>query len=112
MRTERLYLSDIIEASDAIADFIAGLDETSFFQDSKSQSAVLQKLIIIGEAAARLPKEFRGQYPDIEWQDIVAFWKYHSTRLFFHSTNNSLGNRDQRCARAKKNDQRYIDQSV
>jgi len=37
------------------------------------RSAVLQKLSIIGEAAARLPKEFRGRHADVEWRDIVAF---------------------------------------
>ena len=73
MRPERLYLTDIVEAAEAIADFIAGLDEAGFYQDSKSQSAVLQKLIVIGEAAARLPQEFRAQYPQIEWRDIIAF---------------------------------------
>lgn len=73
MRPERLYLTDIVEASEAIAEFIAGLNEASFYQDSKTQSAVLQKLIVIGEAAARLPEDFRAQYPQIEWRDIIAF---------------------------------------
>ncbi|MFN8458647.1 MAG: DUF86 domain-containing protein [Anaerolineae bacterium] len=73
MRPERLYLTDMVEAAEAITDFIAGLDEAGFYQDSKSQSAVLQKLIVIGEAAARLSPEFRARYPQIEWQDIIAF---------------------------------------
>lgn len=29
--------------------------------------------MIIGEAAARLPKEFRDCHPEIPWVDIVAF---------------------------------------
>jgi len=37
------------------------------------QSAVLQKLIVIGEAAARLPVQFRERHPEIEWADIVGF---------------------------------------
>lgn len=41
--------------------------------DELRQSAVLQKLIVIGEAAARLPIEFKDQHPEIEWLDIVAF---------------------------------------
>ena len=73
MRPEQLYLSDIVQAADAIAEFVAGLDEAAFYQDTKTQSAVLQKLIVIGEAAARLPQKFKDQYPIIEWRDIVAF---------------------------------------
>ena len=73
MRPEQLYLTDIVEAADAIVEFVAGLDEAAFYQDANTQSAVLQKLIVIGEAAARLPQKFRDQYSSIEWRDIVAF---------------------------------------
>lgn len=73
MRSEKLYLADIIEAADAIAEFTAGMDEIDFLQDHKSQSAVLQKLIVIGEAAGRLSKEFCDQHPEVEWRKVVAF---------------------------------------
>ncbi len=36
-------------------------------------SAVLQKLTVIGEAASRLPKEFTNRFPEIPWKDIVSF---------------------------------------
>lgn len=73
MRPERLYLIDIIEAADAIARFLADVDEEMFMQDELRQSAVLQKVVVIGEAAARLPAELKSQYPEIPWPDIVAF---------------------------------------
>jgi uncharacterized protein with HEPN domain len=73
MRPEQLFLTDIEEAAQAIDEFVAGLDEAAFCQDDKTQSAVLQKLIVIGEAAARLPQEFKDEHPSIEWRDIVAF---------------------------------------
>ena len=34
---------------------------------------MLHKLTVIGEAAARLPPEFRERHPEIEWADIVGF---------------------------------------
>ena len=37
------------------------------------QSGVLQKLIVIGEVAARLPKNFQTNYDDIKWVDIIGF---------------------------------------
>ena len=74
MRPERLYLSDIVEAAEAIQRFLLDVDtEESFYEDELRQSAVLQKLIVIGEAAARLPDEFKKQHPEVEWNDIAAF---------------------------------------
>ena len=29
--------------------------------------------MIIGEAASKLPAEFRARHPDVEWGDIVGF---------------------------------------
>jgi uncharacterized protein with HEPN domain len=73
MRPERLYLSDVVSAADAIERFIRGVAEEDFLEDDLRQSAVLQKLILIGEAAAHLPAEFRDSHPEVEWADIVAF---------------------------------------
>ena len=73
MRPEQLYLRDIIEAADAIDRFCSSVDENEFLQDELRQSAVLQKLIVIGEAASRLPQKFRKQYNQFEWEDIIGF---------------------------------------
>jgi len=73
MRPERLYLQDILDACDAIERFLQRTTETAFMQDELIQSAVLQKLIVVGEAAARLPRSFTEQQPGIDWADIVAF---------------------------------------
>ena len=73
MRREELYLSDIIEAADAIREFLATVGRTAFLGSNLIQSAVLQKLIVIGEAAAKLSNEFRERHLEVEWSDIVAF---------------------------------------
>ena len=73
MPREKLYLADIAEAADAIQKFLKGITRERFLEDDLICSAVLQKLTIIGEAAVRLPAEFRLRHPEIEWQDIVAF---------------------------------------
>lgn len=66
MRPEKLYLLDIVEAAEAIYRFCMPVGEDQFLQDELRQSAVLQKLIVIGEAAARLPKDFRKRHNEIE----------------------------------------------
>jgi uncharacterized protein with HEPN domain len=73
MRRDKLYLHDIVEAADAIQRFLQGTSEETFLEDELQQSAVLQKLIIIGEAASRLSENFRQLHPEIEWQDIIGF---------------------------------------
>jgi uncharacterized protein with HEPN domain len=72
MRTDALYLDDIIDAADSIARFLNGLEKENFLSDELRQSAVLQKLIVIGEAASRLSAEFRARHTAIEWPDIVG----------------------------------------
>ncbi|MBX3002236.1 MAG: DUF86 domain-containing protein [Caldilineaceae bacterium] len=74
MRPDRLYLTDIIDATDAIQRFLVDIsDEDHFLVDELRQAAVLQKLIVIGEAAARLSAETKQRYASVEWQDIVGF---------------------------------------
>ena len=73
MRPEKLYLFDIFEAAKAIERFCAKKTEDQFLQDEILQSAILQKLIVIGEAASRLPSEFRETHPEIAWPDIIGF---------------------------------------
>lgn len=58
MWSEKLYLVDIVEAVDAIERFLNGVDSDAFEIDGLRQSGILQKLTIIGEAAARLPADF------------------------------------------------------
>jgi uncharacterized protein with HEPN domain len=73
LRRDALYLADIVEAADAVAEFVQGLRKETFIGHKMARSAVLQQLTVIGEAAARLSREFRNRHSDVEWPDIVAF---------------------------------------
>ncbi len=73
MRDDGLYLADIVDAAAAIDHFLSGMTEDDWIEDELRQGAVMHKLIIIGEAAARLSKEFRDRHPDIDWADIIGF---------------------------------------
>ena len=73
MRDEELYLRDIVEAAGAIDRFLAGMSEDEWIDDEVRQSVVMHHLIIIGEAASRLSREFRETHPHIVWTDIVGF---------------------------------------
>jgi uncharacterized protein with HEPN domain len=73
MRREILFLGDIVEATGHIADFITGVDFAAFRQSEILRSAVVQKLGVIGEAAARLPEELKARHPQVPWPQIIAF---------------------------------------
>ena len=73
MRREELYLVDIVEAADQIRGFLDGVTYDAFAEDRMLRSAVLHHLMIVGEAVARLPDEFRADHLDVEWADIAGF---------------------------------------
>jgi uncharacterized protein with HEPN domain len=73
MRHEDLYLSDIVEAADHIAEFIAKTDLQTFEKSELLRSAVAQKLAIIGEAAGRVSEELKARHPEVPWPQIIAF---------------------------------------
>ncbi|HEY3329456.1 MAG TPA: HepT-like ribonuclease domain-containing protein [Capsulimonadaceae bacterium] len=74
MRRDELYITDIFKAARAISRFIGGMDNAQFLNPAEDliQSAILQKLTIIGEASARLTDEFKHRAPDIEWRKIIG----------------------------------------
>jgi uncharacterized protein with HEPN domain len=73
MRPEELYLTDILEAAHAIAVFCKDARFDQFEGNDMLRSAVLQKLSVIGEAAAHLPDTFCLQNPKVPWVDMIAF---------------------------------------
>ena len=46
--------------------------ETSFLQDEKSQSAVIHRSMVIGEAAKGLPKTFRAANSSVPWSELAG----------------------------------------
>ncbi len=81
MRRDNLYLNDIIEAMDHIDAFLAGLNFEAFLKSELIRSAVVQKLAIVGEAAAAMSDSLRGRYPQVPWPQIIAFRNiFHGNR--------------------------------
>lgn len=71
-RSVELLLEDIIESLEKISRYTAGMTKEQFLGDEKTIDAVTRNLEIIGEAAHKLPDDFKKEHSLIEWKNIVG----------------------------------------
>jgi uncharacterized protein with HEPN domain len=55
-----LLLNDIVESGEKIFHYVQGLSYEQFLNDDKTIDAVVRNFEIIGEAANRLPDDFKA----------------------------------------------------
>ncbi|WP_322794387.1 DUF86 domain-containing protein [Bellilinea sp.] len=67
-----VYIRDMLENSKKALLFAEGADFDSFANDEKTQYAIIRAIEVIGEAAKKVPLEFRDTYPQIPWREITA----------------------------------------
>ena len=71
MQRDETTLLDIAEAARLVTTFVQDM-KAAFLADIKTQSAVLYRLIIMGEAVKRLSSEFRAQQVEVPWSLIAG----------------------------------------
>ena len=71
-RDPRLYLSDIVDACRRIERIAAGRDDDLLVSDEIVRDAILYNIVVIGEAASRLPPQVQAEFPSIPWSRIRA----------------------------------------
>ncbi|SJM94240.1 DUF86 domain-containing protein [Crenothrix polyspora] len=67
------YLDHMLEATKLAYCYVEGMPKEDFMADTRTQQAVIMNLIILGEAATKLIKdysEFLDQYPDVPWRSM------------------------------------------
>ena len=72
-RSTDLLIEDIIESGKKILKYTNDLSFEQFTSDDKTIDAVVRNFEIIGEAANRLPEEFKETHSDIDWFRIRGF---------------------------------------
>ena len=72
-REPSILIEDILESAFKIIDYTANLSYDEFINDSKTIDAVIRNFKIIGEAANRLPDNFKDQHATIDWRRIKGF---------------------------------------
>ena len=66
-------LSDMLQAANKIKRYTQNLTYETFLADEKTIDAVIRNFEIIGEAANRVPNEFKDENPEIEWNRLRGF---------------------------------------
>ncbi len=66
------YLWDMLDAAEAVAEFVSGYSFEKYLKDRKLRGAVERHVEIIGEAARKVSKPFRDSHPEIPWRRIIA----------------------------------------
>lgn len=66
------YLEDIVDASEKIGQFIAGMTHEQFAKDDKTVYAVIRALEMIGEAIKQIPASLRDKYPRVSWREAAG----------------------------------------
>jgi uncharacterized protein with HEPN domain len=72
-REPKLLLSDILASIEKIKLYTANYTFEQFIEDSKTLDAVIRNFEIIGEAANRMPEDFKDSYKRINWFRIRGF---------------------------------------
>ena len=68
----RVYLAHILECADRIERYL-GQDREAFLRDTMVQDAVIRNFEVIGEAAKRIPEQFRVVHAEIPWRLMAGF---------------------------------------
>lgn len=72
MKDPRVYLAQILECTERITSYTRE-GRPRFLADRLIQDAVIRNFEIIGEAAKRVPEEYRKAHPEVPWRSLAAF---------------------------------------
>lgn len=71
-KDNNVYLKNILDKAEEAIEYCKNLTAESFLNDEKTQSAVILKLIVIGEEAKKLPEEIKDKI-NLPWKMIIGF---------------------------------------
>jgi uncharacterized protein with HEPN domain len=72
-RTLKLLLEDIIDSAKKVLSYTGGMTYEDFIKDPKTIDAVVRNFEIIGEAANKIPEDFKDNNSSVDWHRIRGF---------------------------------------
>ena len=70
-RHDRLYLYDILECCDRVAEYIVGVNETDYHANTMLQDALVRNIEVVGEAVKNLSPGLKETNVDVAWSQIA-----------------------------------------
>lgn len=67
------YLGHMLEAARLACSYAEGMNKEKFLGDKRTQQAVILNIVVIGEAATKLAKEYPeliNRHPGVPWRNI------------------------------------------
>jgi uncharacterized protein with HEPN domain len=71
MKATKKLLQDMLQAIESIESYMV-ISYVEFLDNKKTQDAIMFNLIIIGEAANQIPREFQESHSEIPWSSIIG----------------------------------------
>lgn len=72
MKTDEVYLAQMRDAVQKVEEFVSGMGKADFEIDSKTQSAVIMQLTLVGELAKKISEDTRRSI-ELPWKEIAGF---------------------------------------
>lgn len=71
MKETAKLLQDMITAIEAVESYTVS-NYDAFLADEKTQDAIMFNLVILGEAANRIPAEYQEEHSEIPWSSMIG----------------------------------------
>jgi uncharacterized protein with HEPN domain len=71
MRGENAYLFDMLDHARVALSYVQGMTAAQFLADTRTQDAVVRRLMVIGEAAKKIEASTRASLPHVPFDDIA-----------------------------------------
>lgn len=71
-RSGGLYLQDIVQAMNHVEEYVRDFSYDDFVDDTRTVDAVIRNLLVIGEAAGKVPKAVRARHPEVPWSNMTG----------------------------------------
>ncbi|HEX5612551.1 MAG TPA: DUF86 domain-containing protein [Burkholderiales bacterium] len=69
---DAVYLESMLDAIARVRRYVGRKRRAGFLADAMLQDAVIRNIEVLGEAAARISREFAGRDATIPWRDIAG----------------------------------------
>ncbi|MCG8516101.1 MAG: DUF86 domain-containing protein [Halanaerobiales bacterium] len=80
------YLKDILTSFNLIENYLIDISKYEFITNQEKQDAIINRLMIIGEATKQISKNLRLKYSTIPWKNMagmsdILIHRYHGIDL-------------------------------